>query len=353
MCPPQTLQRKPSLAVPAPPIDTDLDRAAAILQQGGVVAIPTETVYGLAADALNPEAVRRVFAIKGRPADHPVIVHIAGADQLERWAREVPEAARILARRFWPGPLTLILPRRPEVPDTVTGGQDSVGLRVPAHPLALELLRRGGFGLAAPSANKFGRVSPTTPAHVAEELDGEVDMILDGGPCPVGVESTIVSLLAPEPVLLRPGGVSLAALEAALGRPVRIAHKAAEPSAAGVRAPGTLAAHYAPRTPLCLLDPAHLWTQAERLARSGLRVAVLALAPERESHGDLVLSPMPTEAAAYARLLYARLRELDGLGVDVILVERVPDTAEWLAVTDRLHRAAAHCPEEFHHEKAP
>jgi len=339
--------------VPAPPIDTDLERAAAILKQGGVVAIPTETVYGLAADALNAEAVRRVFAIKGRPADHPVIVHIAGADQLEHWARDIPEAARVLAAHFWPGPLTLVLPRRPEVPDSVTGGQDSVGLRVPAHPLTLELLRRGGFGLAAPSANRFGRVSPTTPAHVAEELDGEVDMILDGGPCPVGVESTIVSLLAPEPVLLRPGGVPLAELEAALGRPIRIARKAAEPDTAEVRAPGTLAAHYAPRTPLCLAEAAALWSRAERLARKGLHIAVLARAPEREGHGDLVLSPMPSDATAYARLLYARLRELDGLGLDLILVEKVPDAAAWLAVADRLKRAAAHCPEALRDEEAP
>ena len=331
-----------------PLIDTDLDRAVALLRAGGVVAIPTETVYGLAADALNPEAVRRVFAIKGRPATHPVIVHIAGADQMGRWARDIPETARVLAERFWPGPLTLILPRLPEVPDTVTGGQDSVGLRVPAHPLTLELLRRGGFGLAAPSANKFGRVSPTTPAHVAEELDGEVDMILDGGPCPVGLESTIVSLLGPEPVVLRPGGVTLAALEAALGHKIDLAAKAAE-----VRAPGMLAAHYAPRTPLCLVDGTGLWPKAEALARSGLRVAVLALGSERESHGDLVLSPMPAEAAAYARLLYARLRELDGLGLDIILAERVPDSAEWLAVADRLRRAAAHCPEDLRHEETP
>ncbi|MEJ5211921.1 MAG: L-threonylcarbamoyladenylate synthase, partial [Burkholderiales bacterium] len=175
-------------------MSTDLDRAVALLRAGGVVAIPTETVYGLAADARNPQAVRRVFAIKGRPADHPLIVHIAAAESLPQWARDIPDAAWRLAGRFWPGPLTLILRRAPGVPDEVTGGQDTVGLRVPDHPLTLELLRRFGGGLAAPSANRFGHVSPTRPEHVAQELGEAVDLILDGGPCSVGVESTILDL---------------------------------------------------------------------------------------------------------------------------------------------------------------
>lgn len=319
-------------------IDTDLDRAIALLQAGGVVAIPTETVYGLAADAMNPEAVRRVFAIKGRPSDHPVIVHIAGTDRLDRWARDTPEAAHVLAARFWPGPLTLILPRRPEVPDNITGGQDSVGLRVPAHPLTLELLRKSGLGLAAPSANRFGRVSPTTPEHVAAELGDAMDMILDGGPCQVGVESTIVSLLGPEPVVLRPGGITPEALGEALGRPVCFQPKST------VRAPGTLAAHYAPHTPLCLVERAALWTEATRRSQAGQRIALLAIAPAAETHGDLVLSAMPADAGRYAQALYARLRELDALGVDLILAEAVPQTPEWLAIADRLQRAAAHCP---------
>lgn len=318
-------------------IDTDLDRAIALLKAGGVVAIPTETVYGLAADAKNPKAVRRIFAIKGRPANHPVIVHIAAAEQLDQWARAVPEAACKLAAHFWPGPLTLILPRRPEVPDAVTGGQDSVGLRVPAHALTLELLRRSGLGLAAPSANRFGRVSPTTPEHVAAELDEAVDMILDGGPCAVGVESTIVSL-APEPMVLRPGGITAEALAEVLGQTVRMQENPT------LRAPGALAAHYAPHTPLCLIDPAQLWAEAKRHTRAGRRVAVLAIAPAPAGLDAPVIAVMPAEAESYARALYARLRELDALSPDLILAEAVPDTPAWCAVADRLRRAAAHCP---------
>lgn len=306
--------------------------AAACLRAGGVVAFPTETVYGLGADALNVEAVRRVFAIKGRPADHPLIVHLASAGSISDWALHVPAAARELARAFWPGPLTLVLPRQPHVPDAVTGGQDSVALRVPDHPLALHLIAAAG-ALVAPSANRFGRVSPTTAAHVAEELGGAVDLILDGGPCHVGVESTIVSLLSETPVLLRPGRITPEQLEAVLHRPLAR-------QGTGVRAPGLLPAHYAPSTPIELVEPARLGAHAASLAAAGLRIAVL----EREGVAALPSGvervAMPFAADAYARALYATLRACDGQGFDRLLVELPPDTAVWLAVRDRLGRAA-------------
>lgn len=308
-----------------------VDEAAACLRAGGMVAFPTETVYGLGADASNVEAVRRVFAIKGRPADHPLIVHLADAGWLGEWARDVPAAAQELARAFWPGPLTLVLPRRPHVLDAVTGGQDSVALRVPAHPLARKLIAAAG-ALVAPSANRFGRVSPTTAAHVAEELGDAVDLILDGGPCAVGVESTIVSLLSDEPVLLRPGQVTPAQIEAVLGRPLARCGE-------GVRAPGLLPAHYAPATPVELAEPARLAARAEQLIAGGARVAVLEIggASLPDAARRIV---MPRAADAYAQVLYATLRACDGQAYDRLLVELPPDDQAWLAVRDRLARAA-------------
>lgn len=305
--------------------------AAACLRAGGVVAFPTETVYGLGADALNVEAVRRVFAIKGRPADHPLIVHLATAEAMSDWAAHVPAVAWELARAFWPGPLTLVLPRQPHVPDAVTGGQDSVALRVPEHPLARQLIAAAG-ALVAPSANRFGRVSPTTAAHVAEELGEAVDLILDGGPCDVGVESTIVSLLSDTPVLLRPGRITPEQLEAVLHCPVARRGE-------GVRAPGLLPAHYAPSTPIELVESVQLDARAASLAAAGLRVAVL------EKGGAAALPPgvervaMPHAPDAYARALYATLRACDRQGFDRLLVELPPATSDWLAVRDRLARA--------------
>jgi L-threonylcarbamoyladenylate synthase len=253
-----------------------LQRAIAILKVGGVVAFPTETVYGLGADARNPAAVRRVFAIKGRPVDHPLIVHIASIDWLGFWAREVSAAALDLAQAFWPGPLTLVLPRRHHVSDAVTGSQDSVALRMPAHPMALQLIAATG-ALVAPSANRFGRISPTTAGHVRGELGKAVNLVLDGGPCSVGVESTIVSLVGGVPRLLRPGGVALEQIEAVLGRP-------AERYSNGMRAPGLLRAHYAPATPLFIYAPADIAAVAEGLLRQGQRVAVMTLGKLCKSH---------------------------------------------------------------------
>ena len=310
-----------------------IQRAAQILAGGGLVAFATETVYGLGADASSASAMARLYAVKGRPPDHPVIVHFADAESAFAWARDVPAAAHKLAQRFWPGPLTLILKRAPEVGDFVTGGQDTVGLRVPAHPLAQELLvafrdAGGSGGLAAPSANRFGRVSPTTARHVQDDLGADVDLVLDGGPCEVGIESTIVDLSRGAPVLLRPGGVTPAALEAALGEPVRA------PDAAAPRVSGSLPAHYAPKTPARLLAREAL--EAE-IARSGNRLAVLAFSPP-DQRIDFWLR-MPLEPDAYAQRLYSALRELDGAGCEEILVEAPPLSPGWQAVLDRLRRA--------------
>lgn len=322
--------------------------AARLLRAGGVVAFPTETVYGLGADAANPEAVRKIFEIKGRPADHPLIVHIASALFLDQWAQEIPEAARRLAERFWPGPLTLILPRSAHVPGVVTGGQDSVGLRVPDHPVALALLHALGpeHGLAAPSANRFGRISPTTAEHVRAELGGTLDMVLDGGPCRVGLESTIVSFVGGTPLLLRPGGISVAAIEAVLGERIETPGSAQT----AIRVSGSLPSHYAPVTPLEVLSAASLKRRSRELVKREQRVAVLGLglASACQDSPHLLRFQMPAEAAAYAHRLYATLRRLDGARFNFILAEAPPVDVDWQAVNDRLRRAATvYCPTEI------
>ncbi len=288
-----------------------LDRALQLLSAGELVAFPTETVYGLGADAENPLAVRRIFAAKGRPADHPLIVHLAPEADPEGWA-EVDDRARRLMARFWPGPLTLVLPRRARALDEVTGGRETVAMRAPDHPIALALLRGFGGGIAAPSANRFGRVSPTTAEHVQKEF-GSALFVLDGGPCTVGVESTILDLSDDLPALLRPGGVSREALEAEIGTVAE---------GGSTAAPGTLPAHYAPRTSLQIADDAVAASAA--LRRQGRTVATL----------------YASEPADYARRLYAELRRLDELGVDVLVAERVLDAGLGRAINDRLRRAA-------------
>ncbi|ATE60566.1 MULTISPECIES: L-threonylcarbamoyladenylate synthase [Thauera] len=330
-----------------------IQRATGLLRAGELVGMPTETVYGLAADALNPEAVRRIFAAKGRPADHPVIVHLPGADHLPRWAASIPRDALALANAFWPGPLTLILKRAPGVPDEVTGGQDTVGVRVPAHSVALALLQVFGSGIAAPSANRFGRISPTTAAHVQEELGGQVAMILDGGACPLGIESTIVDFSRDVPEILRPGAVTADDIARIIGRRPRVRGEAAQgvPShevtastadASGTpRVSGALAAHYAPRTPLRLIDPALLAAEAAGLAAAGSRVAVLAIAVDDPGDARLTWLGASAQPSEYAHDLYASLRALDALGADFILVETPPPAPAWTAVADRLGRAAA------------
>ena len=306
----------------------EVRRAAEILRAGGLVAFPTETVYGLGADASSAKAMARLYAVKRRPADHPVIVHFDAAERAFTWARDVPAQARTLAERFWPGPLTLILKRSALAQDFVTGGQDNVGVRVPAHPVAHELLAAFGGGLAAPSANRFGHVSPTTAAHVRADLGGDVDLVLEGGPSEVGIESTIVDLSRADALLLRPGKISRGELESVLGRPV------AEKAGDAPRHSGGLERHYAPQTPARLV-PVH---ELDReIAKLKDRVAVLAFSrPDERVEYWL---RMPRDPQAYAHKLYAALRELDSAGCEAILIEAPPQAPEWAAVHDRLRRA--------------
>ena len=313
----------------------DIARAAAVLKAGGVVAFPTETVYGLGADASNAAAIAKIYALKGRPSTHPVIVHLARSDQLADWARDVPPLALTLAQRFWPGPLTLILRRAGHVLDAVTGGQDTVAIRIPAHPVAQAILQAFGGGVAAPSANRFGRVSATSAAHVRAEFGAALDLLLDGGECALGIESTIVDVSGQQPLLLRPGGIDVCALEAALGAPV------ASAGAAAPRAPGTLKAHYAPSTPLMLVDSDMVAELVRSLARQETKLAVLSFSTMRPLLPGLTWLAAPADAAGYAHDLYANLRALDASGCEIIVVERPPERVEWLAVLDRLTRAAA------------
>lgn len=312
-------------------VTPEIAAAVAALRAGGLVAFPTETVYGLGADARSPAALRRVYALKGRPATHPLILHLADAAQLPRWVAAVPPAAAVLAARFWPGPLTLVLPRAAGVPDELTGGQDSVAVRVPAHPVAQALLTAFGGGIAAPSANRYGRISPTRAAHVREEFPDGVAVVLEGGDCEVGLESTIVSLLGEVPRVLRPGVIGRAALEAALGTRVLDGTAAQTDGDAATtpvpRVPGSTAQHYAPRTPLTLVAAGALADAQAAAAARGERTATLACPPG-------------SDAAGYGRALYAALRALDDGRADRILVEQVPPTADWDAVRDRLSRAA-------------
>jgi len=312
-----------------------VERAARILREGGLVAFPTETVYGLGADAENGRAVERVFAAKGRPATHPLIVHLARPDQLAHWASDVPAPAWLLAERFWPGPLTLVLRRSGRVPLAVTGGLETVALRVPAHPTALALLAAFGGGVAAPSANRFGSISPTTARHVREELGDRVDFVLDGGACDVGVESTIVDVTADEPRILRPGGITREDLEEALRRPV--------PSGAqgSIRVPGQHPSHYAPRARVLLVEPAEVVAEGVRQQARGGRVGVL-LPPGHgtASRPGLEAIAVPGSLAEYARGLYDLLREFDRRGCTVIVASLPPAEGLGAAIADRLRRAA-------------
>lgn len=310
----------------------DIPRAVEALKAGLLVAFPTETVYGLGADASSDAALQRLYTTKGRPGTHPVIVHLARAEMLRDWARHVPPEAVHLAHRFWPGPLTLILPRAHHVSDRVTGGQDTVGLRCPAHPLALELLTAFGGGLAAPSANRFGHVSPTTAQHVRQDLGDDVALVLDGGACPVGVESAIVDLSGDEPRLLRPGMLTRNQLEHALGRPL------AAPAPQAPRVPGALERHYSPRTPALLVPPEAVEGEARRLLESGAPAAVLARRPAPPWAADWIQAPEDPEG--YARGLYAALRDLDERDRALILIEEAPSAPDWDAIRDRLRRAA-------------
>ncbi|MDA8077020.1 MAG: L-threonylcarbamoyladenylate synthase [Actinomycetota bacterium] len=313
--------------------DRSIRLAVRTLRAGGIVAVPTETVYGLAADASDPLAVSRVFAAKGRPADHPLIVHLAGGASLARWARHIPEQAHRLAEAFWPGPLTMVLERSPSVLDAVTGGQDTVALRVPAHPVTQRILRAFGGGLAAPSANRFGEVSPTTARHVCDGMAGSVELVVDGGSCEVGVESTIVAFEGDEVVILRPGGVTAEAIAAVLGR------RASSATRGTVRAPGMLASHYAPATALELCSGSEVAPRAAALASLGKRVGVLSL-ERTEAPGAAAAWDAGGDMAVLARSLYGCLKQADAEALDVLVVALPPDEGLGAAIGDRLRRAA-------------
>ncbi len=309
----------------------EIERAVEVLARGGLVAFPTETVYGLGGDAANPAAVAKIFAAKDRPADHPLIVHLASVDDVERFSAETPSNPELwsqviaLADAFWPGPLTVIVPRSDAVDPAATGGRDTVGLRVPDHPVAIELLTAFGGGVAAPSANRFGSVSPTSARHVYDELGDRIDAIIDGGHCAVGVESTIVDLTGPEPTLLRPGGISQVELEAELGRPV------IDGTAGPSRAPGMLASHYAPKATVELVD--------RGLISPPLDAATGVIAPRPIDHQPSWA--LPSDPAGYAAALYATLRAADAAGVERLLIEPPDDGPLLAAVLDRLGKAAA------------
>jgi L-threonylcarbamoyladenylate synthase len=292
-------------------------------------------VYGLGADAANPAAVAKIFAAKGRPSDHPLIVHIPGVEHLDRWARKIPETAFALAKAFWPGPLTLILKRQPDVSDAVTGGQDTVGLRVPGHPLALELLKAFGGGVAAPSANRFGHVSPTAAQHVHDELGNAVSMVLDGGPCRVGIESTIVDLTGPQSRILRPGMISAVDLGRVLGRLPGTGDDAVP------RVPGSLESHYAPRTPLALLQPDVVIFAVREALAANRRIGVIAPMACPLSDERIVWREIAGDHVGFAHDIYALLRELDSLDCMRIVVQTPPQSDNWRAINDRLRRAVA------------
>jgi L-threonylcarbamoyladenylate synthase len=317
------------------PIGTDVERAARLLVGGGLVAFATETVYGLGASALDTRAVARIFEAKGRPRFDPLIVHVADPKWLQRLVpTPIPGLARSLIERFWPGPLTVVLPKTTNVPDLVTAGLPTVAVRMPAHPLALELLKRADTPVAAPSANLFGQVSPTTAQHVADQLGSQIDYILDGGPCSVGVESTVLNLSAAIPAVLRPGGISREQIEEVVGTVA--SDSLALDGTSPQPGPGMLAAHYATRTPLVLA------AVDDRLP-TATRVGLLALVPEPTQHRFAaveILSPRADLAEA-AAALFAAMRRLDALKLDLIIARPVPETGLGRAINDRLRRAAS------------
>lgn len=322
---------------PEHPEPATLEPAARVLRDGGLVAFPTETVYGLGAHALAPDAVARIYKAKGRPGYNPLIVHVADADAARRLTSAWPDAAAKLADAFWPGPLTLVLPKDDRVPDAVTAGLPSVALRVPAHPVAHALLRQAGIPVAAPSANRSTEVSPTTAAHVVRGLGERVDLIVDGGPCPVGIESTVLSLAGPRPTLLRPGTISIDELRAVIGD---VALPSGDPQGGAARpSPGMMDRHYAPRATVRIIPESDRSRWIEDAARAGRRVGGLL----RADAGGARIAPvirMPEDPAGYASRLYAALHELDDAGCDVILVDAVPPDAAWEGIRDRLRRAA-------------
>ena len=327
-----------------------LEQAVAALQAGDIVAFPTETVYGLGADARNPAAVAKIFAAKGRPADHPLIVHLADIAQLEHWAQAIPETAYQLAEAFWPGPLTLILRKQPSVADIVTGGQSTVGLRIPQHPVALALLQAFGDGIAAPSANRFGRISPTTASHVHAEFSDDPPLILDGGACTYGLESSIIDLSSSQARLLRPGSLSLSSLQECLGTVLEQPSKPAKALVASSdpvpRVSGSLSSHYAPSTPAYRSDFTSIYRYVQaQTAQERARVGLLLRRPWPSHYPPVALAiQLADNPSGYGYKLYSSLRRLDSMGLQSILVEQAPEEATWLAVADRLQRATEPLP---------
>jgi L-threonylcarbamoyladenylate synthase len=308
-----------------------IEKAVEVLHAGGLVAFPTETVYGLGANAQNLSAVRRIFAVKGRPESHPLIVHVPDRSYVPAWASEIPTDFEKVAQAFWPGPLTVVLKRSARATDAVTGGQDTIALRVPAHPVAQKLLRAFGGGLAAPSANRFGRVSPTTAEHVRADLGGDVDLILDGGSCAIGVESTILDLTV-SPRILRPGGVTAEQLKEVLKTDVPVIQRA------DIRVPGTLATHYAPKAEVVLFTTETFQTALRDLRGSGRKLAVV-LPKGVQVPSSVKTFGVPADLDGFAHELYATLRLVDQEGFDVVMIQRPPSVGLGVALSDRLTRA--------------
>jgi L-threonylcarbamoyladenylate synthase len=315
------------------PTPDEIAEAASLLRAGRLVAFPTETVYGLGANALDPEAVARIYAAKGRPTTSPLIVHVASVEMAKSLVIEWPAAADLLTEKFWPGPLTLVLPKQPQVPNIVTAGLPTVGIRMPAHPIALALIKASGVPLAAPSANRFTELSPTSADHVRRSLGKAVDLILDGGPCPVGIESTVVSLVGSQPVLLRPGGIARAEIEKLIA-PVASAQEA--PSGSHP-APGMHPRHYSPRTSLLLVSNGNLPGRGQGIY---LQYAHPASNQGSSSSSAVKTVQMPESPHAYAAALYEKLHQADEANADWIAVELPPNEPAWEAVHDRLRRAA-------------
>ncbi len=332
---------KQSLSDNKDPLILSNEEAALIIKQGGVVAVPTETVYGLAADASQRDAIKRIFSIKQRPIDHPLIVHIGSIDQILDWACDLPETLWPLAKKFWPGPLTVILKKQPHVSEIITGGQSTIAIRIPNHPKTLQLLRALKCGLAAPSANRFGRVSPTKAQHVIDELGDNIDGIIDGGNCAVGIESTIVDLSTMsannnQVTILRPGQIGKQAIEDCLGSTVS-ADRQQTP-----RAPGMLKAHYAPKTPLFLLEESSLESQLKNCLARGLKVNLWSTFCPSTQHDNLLWQQSPIKSDDFARILYHQLRLFDYTQADITLIQHPQRLPDWEGVVDRLTHAAAH-----------
>jgi len=335
-----------------PQLKLTIEEAAQKITQGGVVAIPTETVYGLAADASQPEALKRIFSIKARPADHPLIVHIGSIDQIKDWARDIPEMLWPLAKRFWPGPLTVILKKQPHVSEIITGGQDTIALRIPNHPKALQLLVALKCGLAAPSANSFGRVSPTSAQHVIDELGDDIDGIVDGGDCTVGIESTILDLSVVKtnsemPKILRPGQICQQAIQDCIGSTLSTARQQT------TRAPGMLKAHYAPQTPLLLLKKSVLESQLKDYLAQGLKVNLWSVSRPIIEHDNLFWQQSSVDSGEFARKLYHQLRLFDSSQADITLIQRPQGLSDWEGVLDRLERAGASFSQDIWLNKSP